>query len=147
MTAERRTPIMRRLTLLSLAAAVGLLLAACGNMAATPTAPQAEYAFPSGPVMPTHDPFVDVAGGAPLAEFPTVWFVEIDALPRIDGGSIGTQSAMASAAQTAPPKKNGRSSRTLLASPRTGRLPPTKKLEGELGYPSRPRRRVPLARG
>jgi minor extracellular serine protease Vpr len=101
MTAERRTPIMRRLTLLSLAAAVGLLLAACGNMAATPTAPQAEYAFPSGPVMPTHDPFVDVAGGAPLAEFPTVWFVELDALPRIDGGSIGTQSAALASVQAA----------------------------------------------
>jgi len=102
MIANRRTPIMRRLTHLPLLAAAGLLLAACGNMTTqAPPAPLPEFAFPSGPVVPAVDPFVDVAGGQPLAEVPTVWFVELDAAPRVDGGGIGAQGAALASVQTA----------------------------------------------
>ncbi|MDF1521388.1 MAG: S8 family serine peptidase [Trueperaceae bacterium] len=91
----------RALKLLPLLA-VGVLLAACGNLAAVqPTAPSPEIAFPSGDVVATYDPFTAATGSTPLASVPRVWFVEVDAPALVDGGSIATQGAALAGVQAA----------------------------------------------
>ncbi len=73
-----------------LAALLTALLAACGvQPVERGLLPQPEFA-PVQSVSPSVDPFVRDTGDTLRAEAPSIWFVEIDALATLDGGSVQT---------------------------------------------------------
>lgn len=80
--------MQRKLTFLA-SLLVAVVLAACaGPMHSGPTTPPREFR-PAQVVEPTFYPFTGDAAARQL-DLPTVWFVEVDATPTVDGGSIAT---------------------------------------------------------
>lgn len=76
---------------------VALLLAACGTQLTQPSGvPRPEFK-PVQQLQPEFYPFTGDTGAAPQAEFPSVWFVELD-LPS--GVDIGLQAATASVSRS-----------------------------------------------
>ena len=97
---EGRSPMPRKLMLLALLV-TATVLAACSspaNLDALVPAPE-RPAFSQ--VTPAFDPFVGAPDIGALRQVPQVWFVEVDARPLVDGGSVGTLSASVDAVQAA----------------------------------------------
>ncbi|MFU8889419.1 MAG: S8 family serine peptidase [Trueperaceae bacterium] len=77
------------------------VLAACSspaNLDALVPAPE-RPAFSQ--VTPAFDPFVGAPDIGALRQVPQIWFVDVDARPLVDGGSVGTLSASVDAVQAA----------------------------------------------
>jgi minor extracellular serine protease Vpr len=97
---EGRSPMPRKLMLAALLV-TATVLAACSspaNLDALAPAPE----FPAfSQVTPAFDPFVGAPDIGALQQVPRIWFVEVDARPLVDGGSVGTLSASVDAVQAA----------------------------------------------
>lgn len=88
---EGRFPMQRKLTFLA-SLLVALVLAACaGPIQSGPTPPPREFQ-PARSLDAAFYPFTGDVAAARL-DLPTVWFVEVDAAPTIDGGSLGALSS------------------------------------------------------
>ena len=100
---EGRFMMQRKLTFLA-PLLVAVVLAACAGPSTTSVPlPQPEFT-PVQTVYPIVDPFTGEGADRTLG-LPTVWFVEVDAVPLADGGSLATLStavtSVANAAVTA----------------------------------------------
>jgi len=97
---EGRSPMPRKLMLAALLV-TATVLAACSSPSTLDTLVPAPELPAFSQVTPAFDPFVGAPDIGTLSQVPHIWFVEVDARPLVDGGSIGALSATVDAVQAA----------------------------------------------